>query len=57
MDPINVILAARRQFEKELFDDAVKKEVATLRKQADRSLWQRLLDKLPFVITITRRNQ
>ena len=51
MDPINVILAARRQFEKELFDDAVEKEVATLRKQADRSLWQRLLDKLPFAIT------
>ncbi len=57
MDPINVILAARRQFEKELFDDAVSKEVAQLRKQAGRSLWQRLLDKLPFVITITWRNQ
>lgn len=51
MDPVRIILAAREQFRKELFDDAVKQEVERLRRQENRSLWQRLLDKLPFTIT------
>lgn len=55
MDPARILSAAREQFRKELFDDAVKREVELLRRQENRSLWQRLLGKLPF--TITWRNK
>lgn len=50
MDYARVVRAARREFHKELFDDAVAREVTKLREQRGRSLWQRLLDKLPFTI-------
>lgn len=53
MDPQEVIRCAERRFAKELFDAAVKRQVEALRARKNQSLWQRLIDKLPF--TITRR--
>lgn len=47
----DVVQEARRQFHAELFAERVREEVDLMRKQAGRSLWQRLLDKLPFTIT------
>lgn len=45
----------RRELFGELFDAAVEAERARLRAQSNQSLWQRLLDKLPFTITIRRK--
>lgn len=54
MTPDQIKEEARRCFERELLDDAVQEELKRLRSQHNQSLWQRLLDKLPF--TLTRRN-
>lgn len=35
---------------------AVQAAVLRLREEAGKSLWQRLLDKLPFTVTVQRRN-
>lgn len=51
MDPKRILHAAQREFQRELFNRRVQEEVERLRTRHDRSLWQRLLDKLPFTIT------
>ena len=45
-----IVAQARREFLAELQGEAVAKEVARLRTQHNKSLWQRLIDKLPFTI-------
>jgi hypothetical protein len=50
-----VLLAAVEQVARENFDAAVAAKVTELRTR--KSLWQRLLDKLPFTITIRRKKQ
>lgn len=45
-----VIEQARREFADELYREAVTQEVKRLRAEHNKSLWQRLIDKLPFTI-------
>lgn len=43
-------LEARALLDAEAWDEAVQAELKRLRAQRGRSLWQRLIDKLPFTI-------
>lgn len=53
---VDIETAARKQYEQGLFDKLVRPRVESLRQAAQhKSLWQRLLDKLPFTITIRRK--
>lgn len=51
MNPHDIKAQALAQFEAEQNRIAVDAEVARLRSRSTRSMWQRLVDALPFTIT------
>lgn len=55
LDPSAIEEVARRELRDEQHRAAVERRKAQLREQKNKSLWQRLIDKLPFTITWKRK--